>query len=86
MLTRHRVEKVTFSKPFTIESIGMELPAGTYSVTVEEHTEVLAGAHPKKRERKIFHLPPGLLGADHPGATASLGEGQLEEAQKCDRE
>lgn len=69
MTTRTRTELVTFAHPFVLAGVDEALPAGAYSVEIDE--ELLAGVSfpAYRRVAALLHLGPT---PDHPGRSETL--------------
>ena len=77
-------KNVTFKHPFTLRSIGREMPAGTYRTRVDA-SPIRLGGHPFSQRSTHFYYPAGIFDADHLGGSALLSKGELEEALSTDR-
>lgn len=69
MITRTRIERVTFREPFALGGLDEAQPAGVYRVDTEE--ELLEGLSflAYRRVSTVIHLHPK---ADHPGRVLIL--------------
>ena len=69
MTTRTRTEQVTFERPFALSGLDAPLPAGAYSVEIDE--ELLQGVSfpAYRRVAVLLHLGPT---PDHPGRSQTL--------------
>lgn len=69
MSTRTRTELVTFARPFVVSGVDDALPAGAYSVEIDE--ELIEGVSfpVYRRVTALLHLGPT---PDHPGRSQTL--------------
>ena len=78
------IKQVTFRYPFTLPTLGMELPAGTYALEVE-HIPVPLHGYDVGFDVETFYVDKGVLGENDLGFASKLSKGELQKALAEDR-
>lgn len=79
-----RIFRVTFRNPFTLPSVGAELPAGSYEVKEQTQHIALHGISKAQTEHWLI-IEPGVLAKDDYGCESHLLPGELDKALAADR-